>query len=80
MKHLKTRFLVLCGLIVLAGASLAPLVAEASCPSIIVQCSSGKSYSCAGTQNGDNCTYSANCLNGGKCGSDEFEIEDGGAS
>lgn len=66
MKNLKTRILVLCGSMVLLGGLLAPL-ATASCPSIIVECSNGKVYSCAGTQNGDNCTYSASCLNGGKC-------------
>jgi len=48
-------------------ALLSPLVAEASCPLIVVECSNGKIYSCSGTQQGDSCTYSASCLNGGKC-------------
>lgn len=78
MKHLRTRFFALCGLMVLFAAALVPVVAEAGCPSIVVECSNGKMYSCAGTQQGDKCIYSASCLNGGKCGSGgEFEIESG---
>jgi len=69
MKNFKTRFVALCGLMVLAAASLAPIVAEAqTCPTIRVVCSSGKVYGCTGTRNGDRCTYSADCLNGGRCG------------
>ena len=61
-------------------ALLSPLVAEASCPSIVVECSNGKMYSCAGTQQGDSCIYSHSCLTGGKCKpgpEDEMEIESG---
>jgi hypothetical protein len=62
----KNRFLILCGMTVLA--SLAPLAVQATCPSIVVECSSGKTYSCSGTQNGDNCSYNHDCITGGKCG------------
>ena len=64
MKTLKTRFFFSVAL----AALLSPIIAEASCPSIVVECSNGKMYSCAGTQQGDSCIYSASCLNGGKCG------------
>lgn len=75
MKHFTTRILMMCGLVVLAAAALAPFVANAQCPSIVVECSSGKSYSCAGTPNGTNCSYDRNCINGGKCGGSE-ELEE----
>lgn len=52
--------------LVLAGL-FSPLVAEASCPSIVVECSSGKLYSCSGTQQGNSCVYDHGCLNGSKC-------------
>lgn len=67
MKRFKTRFLVMCGLMVLLAAMLAPIVAEAQCALIVVQCSDGSSYSCAGTRQGDKCIYDANCVNGGRC-------------
>ncbi len=70
MKRFKTRFLVMCGLMVLAAASLAPIVAEAQCPCIGVECSNGKTYCCAGTPQGDSCVYDRSCLNGGRCGAD----------
>jgi hypothetical protein len=62
----KTTRPLLSALIVLI-ALFSPLVAEASCPTIVVECPNGKLYSCSGTQQGDNCIYSASCLNGGKC-------------
>lgn len=75
MKHLKTRFLALCGFMVLSAASLAPLVTQADgCPSVTVECG-GKIRNCAGTQNGDKCDYSKSCLTCG--GGNEFEILDG---
>ena len=67
MKRLKSRFLVMCGLMVLAAAALAPVVAEAQCPSIVVNCPGNQQYSCAGTRQGDKCIYDADCLNGGRC-------------
>lgn len=70
MKSLKTRFF----FSVILAALLSPLIAEASCPSIVVECSNGKLYSCAGTQQGDSCIYSASCLNGGKCAASEEEL------
>jgi hypothetical protein len=63
MKTLKTRFLALCGLMVLLGATLATTVAEAACPMIVIQCSSGDFHGCVGTQSGGKCTYNENCLN-----------------
>jgi hypothetical protein len=64
MKNFKTRFLALCGLMILLAAALAPIVAEASCPQIIVQCSNGSEHSCNGKSNGSGgCVYSESCLN-----------------
>lgn len=68
MKRFTTRFLAMCGLMILASASLAPFLASAQCPLIVVECSNGKTYGCAGTPNGTNCSYDRSCLNGGRCG------------
>lgn len=65
MKNRKPRFLLATTLVL--TALLFPLVAEASCPSIIVECSNGKMYSCSGTQQGNSCVYDHSCLTGGKC-------------
>ena len=65
MKTRKPRFLLATTLVL--TALLFPLVAEASCPSIVVECSSGKMYSCPGTQQGNSCVYDHGCLNGSKC-------------
>lgn len=74
-ENLKLRFTTLCGLMVLAAASLAPIVAEASCPPITVACSgSSKVYTCYGRDSGTNCVYDRSCLNGGKCGGGGGEI------
>ena len=68
MKRFKSRLLALCGLMVLVSASVAPFAASAQlCPSIIVDCGNGHTYSCAGTTNGDTCSYDRNCVSGGKC-------------
>ena len=71
----RTRFFVS----VVLAALLSPIIAAASCPTIVVECPNGKLYSCAGTQQGDSCIYSASCLNGGKCGGD-LAAEEGGQS
>ncbi len=71
MKQLKTRFLALCGLVILTAASLAPVVVEAQCPCVTVECSSGKIYCCPGTPQGTSCVYDRDCLNGGRCGRSE---------
>jgi hypothetical protein len=63
MKHFKTRLLTLCGLMVLTAAALAPMVAKASCPIVIVSCSNGSEHGCRGTQQGNKCIYDAECLN-----------------
>lgn len=76
MKCFTIRFLALCGLMILASASLAPFVASAQCPLIVVECSNGKQYSCAGTPNGTNCSYDRNCIIGGKCGGTVAPVED----
>lgn len=71
MKGLKTSFIALCGLMVLAAAMLAPMMVGAqSCPTLTVECG-GKLRSCTGTVNGDKCDYSRSCLNCG--GSEELE-------
>lgn len=62
MKHIKLRFLALCGLVVLAAAAVAPIAAQAGCPTIRVLCGSEVRL-CTGTQNGNKCDYSADCLN-----------------
>jgi hypothetical protein len=64
MKNFKTRFLVLCGLMVLSAAALAPMVVEAVCPQIIVECSNGDAHICRATSDGSgHCTYNDSCLN-----------------
>jgi hypothetical protein len=66
MKHFKTRFLALCGLMVLTAAVLAPIVAEAVCPRVQVECPGGIVRSCPGTADGDgHCIYLESCLNCG---------------
>jgi len=71
MKRFKTRFLALCGLMVLAGAAVAPFTVGAeSCPSVTVICG-GKSRTCTGTVNGDKCDYSKSCLTCGSSGYDD---------
>lgn len=67
MKNIRTRFMALCGLAVLAAAMLAPMAVDAGCPMIIVDCGGGASYGCVGTQNGNSCSYNADCLNFGRC-------------
>jgi hypothetical protein len=62
MKRFKTRLLALCGLMVLAAAMLAPMIANASCPLIRVRCPNGSEHGCAGTQQGHQCFYDAECL------------------
>jgi hypothetical protein len=69
MKNFRSRFMALCGLAVLAAAMLAPMAAEAGCPAITVSCPNGGISTCTGTQEGNRCIYSADCLNGGKCSS-----------
>lgn len=68
MKRFKTRLLALCGLMVLAAATVAPFVATAQCPLIVVDCGGGRTYSCSGTPQGTSCSYDRGCITGGKCG------------
>ncbi len=63
MKSVKARFVALSGLMVLLAALLAPVVAEAVCPTIIVECQSGDAHICRGTQVGGKCQYNEDCLN-----------------
>lgn len=63
MKKIKARFLALCGLMVLVAATLAPIVANAACPTIIVACQNGDGHICNGTQSGGHCVYNEDCLN-----------------
>ena len=62
MKTLKARFLGLCSLMVLLAATLAPSVAEAVCPKLIIACGSD-SHTCAGVQSNGKCIYNESCLN-----------------
>ena len=62
MRSLKIRLIALCGLMVLSAAVLAPIVVEAGCPQIIVECSDGSSHSCVGHQEGHRCWYDESCL------------------
>jgi hypothetical protein len=75
MKYFKT--LVLCGSMVLAAASLAPVLADdpGGCPDWNVNCGGGKTCTCAGTQDGDRCLYDRSCQNGGCCKSDDLLFE-----
>jgi dissimilatory sulfite reductase (desulfoviridin) alpha/beta subunit len=65
MNRFKVRLLAMCGLVALSAAVLASVVAEAGCPTLNITCENGRSFSCAGTQDGDKCVYSKACLN--KC-------------
>ena len=72
MKQLKNRFLsawvlALYGFVALLAAAVAPVVARAQCPLIVVNCANGKSYGCSGTPQGYTCVYNRSCLNGGRC-------------
>jgi hypothetical protein len=68
MKQFKARFLILCGLVILSAASLAPIVAQTTCPPVKVACPDGTVRSCTGTIEGDKCVYSLNCLTCGRSG------------
>ena len=63
MKQFKIRLLTLCGLMVLAAASLAPIAAKAACPTVPVSCPGGVLRQCQGEQVGKKCYYDADCLN-----------------
>lgn len=74
MKHFKARLLVLCSLMVLMAAALAPIAAEAqaygpSCPTITIKCPGEVGVTlrgCLGRRsifNPNVCIYDANCLN-----------------
>jgi hypothetical protein len=62
MRHIKTRFLALCGLIILAAAVVTP-IAMAGCPAIQVDCGNSHTKMCSGTSDGaGHCVYSERCL------------------
>jgi hypothetical protein len=62
MKHIKTRFLAFCGLLILAAAAVAPIT-MAGCPNVIVDCGDGRTKMCSGTSNGSGgCVYKESCL------------------
>jgi uncharacterized membrane protein len=68
MRHLKTRLLAICGMMVLAIAALAPNIVNAQlCPLLRVRCGNGRIYSCSGTRQGSSCIYDYNCVSGGEC-------------
>lgn len=78
MKRFKTRFLALCGLMILSASVVPFVVGAQTCPTRTVDCG-GKLRKCEGTPVGDRCEYSRSCLNCGSVGYDDggFEIEDG---
>ena len=63
MKSFRLRLLTLCGMVILAAAALAPIAAQASCPTVSVRCSDGNLKSCQGEQIGTKCYYDEACLN-----------------
>jgi len=69
MKHFKFRLLALCGLVMLAVASLAPVMGDDSggCPLWVIECPKGPTCSCAGTPEGTYCKYDEGCINGNCC-------------
>jgi hypothetical protein len=71
------RIFALSTLMILAAASLAPVMAEdpGGCPDYPVTCPGGTSCSCAGTQVGNTCSYDRGCQNGGCCKSNDDLIE-----
>jgi hypothetical protein len=58
---------------VMTAASLAPMLVEAHCPQVLVECPGGKVKSCSGTQVGDKCEYSHSCMS---CGGSEIAIDE----
>jgi len=67
MKYFKIKLIALCGLMVLAAASLAPVMAdESACPQWEVSCTKNLCY-CDGTLKDGYCYYDRACMNGGCC-------------
>ncbi len=61
------------GLMVVFAAAAAPIIVEASCPSVLVQCSDGRVKTCSGTSDGQgNCKYKESCLS---CSGSEVALE-----
>ena len=71
MKNFRSKIIAYGLMVVFAAA--APIIVEATCPQIAVECANGKFKSCSGTSNGQGgCVYSESCLS---CsGSEELEI------
>lgn len=64
MKHFTAKLLVLCALIVMGAATLAPSIAQAACPDALIGCGGGKVNRCKGTSDGaGHCSYNESCLN-----------------
>lgn len=63
------------GLMVVFAGAAAPIIVEASCPTVEVSCSSGKYKVCSGTSDGQgNCKYKESCLS---CsGSEEIALDE----
>jgi len=52
------------GLMVVFAAASVPIIVEATCPQILVECSNGRVRSCSGTSDGQGgCVYKESCLN-----------------
>ncbi len=70
MKNFRSRIIAY-GLMVIFAAASAPIIVEAACPQILVECSNGKVKSCSGTSDGQgNCKYKESCLS---CSSEAME-------
>ena len=51
MKNFRSKVIAY-GLMVVFAAALAPVIVEATCPQILVECPGGKVKSCSGTSDG----------------------------
>lgn len=68
MKNFRSKVIAY-GLMVVFAAALAPVIVEATCPQILVECPGGKVKSCSGTSDGQgHCVYSESCMS---CGGGE---------
>ena len=68
MKIFRSK-LIAYGLMVVFAAVAAPIIVEATCPQVMVECPGGKVKSCSGTSDGQgHCVYSESCMG---CGAAE---------
>jgi hypothetical protein len=73
MKRFRTKLLVLCGLVIMAAATVSPVIVRATCPDARVSCTK-KVNVCHGHSDGQgHCVYSEDCLDCG-VGDEEEEL------